>query len=67
MVRNMADETQLVVNDGEEEHDVNGDVKENGDPQSEIDEELDDTMFDDPEDFIDDISDEGLYTTDNWT
>jgi len=60
MVKDMADEIQSAVIGGETDADINGDARENGDIENEIDDELDDAMFDDPEDFVDQISDEEL-------
>ena len=61
MVKDMADETEVVVIGGENDTDINGDNRENGDIENEQGDDLDDAMFDDPEDFVDQISDEGLY------
>ena len=61
MVKDMADEIQSAVIGGENDADINGDARENGDIENEIDDDLDDAMFDDPEDFVDQISDEGLH------
>ena len=61
MVRDMAEETQSATIDGENEADLNDNVKENGElEENGIDEDLDDAMFDDPDGFVDQISDEGL-------
>ena len=56
----MADQTGLVEGEnGENRSKMNGDDNQDVREASEFDEELDDSLFDDPEDFVDDISDEG--------
>ena len=60
MVKDMAEETQSASVAGENDAAVNGDIEENGDLENEIDEDLDPALFDDPEGFVDQISDEGL-------
>ena len=61
MVRDMAEEKQSAAIDGENDADLNDNVEENGElEENGIDEDLDDSMFYDPEGFVDQISDEGL-------
>ena len=56
----MAEEIPRTATGDDNEPKINGSVQENGESKDEIDEELDDAMFDDPEGFVDDVSDQGM-------
>lgn len=56
----MAEEIQEVGESSENRPEMNEESDQNGHAVDEMGEELDDAMFDDPEGFVDDISDQGL-------
>ena len=55
----MADVISEGLSNEEKCNETNGEMEENGETTNEFDEEINDEMFDDPEGFVDNISDEG--------
>ena len=60
MVGIMAEEREILPNGEQNSLNINGNDEENEEESIDGEEELDDAAFEDPEDFVDNISDEGM-------